>query len=144
VLAHVLLEQAAQRHDRPTPRLSPEALAVLRAYDFPGNVRELKNALEHAVILVERENIGPEHLPRALAIESAPGSAKAQPERPRSLAEMREIWLAPLEREYLRDLLGRTFGNVRDAAEMAGVNHVTLYRLLKKRGLVLGRAVRAQ
>jgi DNA-binding NtrC family response regulator len=48
---------------------------------------------------------------------------------------MREKWLAPLERRYLRELLDECGGNVRDAASVAGVNPVTLYRLLDKRGM---------
>jgi transcriptional regulator of acetoin/glycerol metabolism len=54
---------------------------------------------------------------------------------------MRERWLEPLERTYLIELLQETSGNVRKAAELAEVNHVTFYRLLKKHGISLGRSV---
>src|SRR5690606_26121712 len=53
LLANVFLEQAAAQHGKRTPRLGPAALARLAAYDYPGNVRELKNAIEHAVILCD-------------------------------------------------------------------------------------------
>src|SRR6185312_2701792 len=66
ILAQVFLQQAAERHGRPLGRLSREALALLDAYDFPGNMRELKNAMEHAVILASGEEIGVEHLPRSM------------------------------------------------------------------------------
>ena len=51
VLANVFLEQSAASHGKPAPRLGTSVLARLAAYDFPGNVRELKNTIEHAVIL---------------------------------------------------------------------------------------------
>jgi transcriptional regulator of acetoin/glycerol metabolism len=59
-----------------------------------------------------------------------------------TLDEARESWLAPLERRYLTDLLARHGGNVEIAAKAAGVNKVTLYRLLKRRGLQLARTVK--
>ncbi|MBX5484742.1 MAG: sigma 54-interacting transcriptional regulator, partial [Myxococcaceae bacterium] len=66
VLAHVFLQQAATRHGRPVSSLAPGALALLHAYDFPGNVRELKNAIEHAVIMAQGSEVRAEDLPRAL------------------------------------------------------------------------------
>lgn len=143
VLAHVFLEQAAERHGKPAPRIAPEAVALLERYDYPGNVRELKNAIEHAVIMCTGEAIGPAELPRPFRDAAAPA---AQPARPagkarRNLRELRETWLAPLEREYLIDLLESTGGNVRQAASEAGVNPVTFYRLLRKRGVQIKRSV---
>jgi two-component system response regulator GlrR len=52
---------------------------------------------------------------------------------------MREQWLAPLERQYLQDLLHRTHGQVTAAAKLAGVNRVTFYRLMERHGLRLAR-----
>ncbi|HEX7704197.1 MAG TPA: helix-turn-helix domain-containing protein, partial [Kofleriaceae bacterium] len=59
-----------------------------------------------------------------------------------TLDEAREKWLDPLERQYLTDLLAKHGGNVEVAAKAAGINKVTLYRLLKRRGLHLGRTVK--
>ena len=131
------------------------------AYQFPGNVRELKNAIEHAVILAgDRGEIRPEDLPRPMQADaprdgagaappaassdtgSAAAAAAGPPVRGRSLAELREAWLAPLEQRYLTELIAEHGGNVRRAAEAAGVNPVTFYRLLKRRGIVLERRAR--
>ncbi|MBK7583165.1 MAG: sigma-54-dependent Fis family transcriptional regulator [Myxococcales bacterium] len=144
ILSQVFLQQAASRHGKPTPRLSPAAQHLLQAYDFPGNVRELKNCIEHAVIMAGVEVL-PEHLPRSLA---PAGKQKAAPRRSgtrqQSLAELRESCLAPVEEKYLTELLASCAGNVRRAAKVAGVDTVTLYRLLKKRGLRLERRLQAQ
>ena len=131
VLAQVFASQAAERHGLVSPRVSNEALAVLSAYDFPGNVRELKNAMEHAVILAGGGEIRAEHLPRSMIGDKKPAKKKARP----TLKAMRDEWLAPLERRYLADLLTESHGRVREAAKIAGVDAVTMYRLLAKRGL---------
>jgi transcriptional regulator with GAF, ATPase, and Fis domain len=172
-IVHVFLKQAANRHSKDVRTFSTEAMAMLLAYDYPGNVRELKNIVEHAVIMTSEPAIAPHDLPQMVldhasrpprapdgsdrgpepafvaeriepygpASSSVP-PALAPPARTPSagatLAEMRERWLAPLERSYLQDVLRASNGNVRRAAEVAGVNTVTMYRLLEKRGM--GRA----
>ncbi len=140
VLANVFLEQGARLHDKRAPRIGAAAMTLLDAYDYPGNVRELKNAVEHAVILCTSNEIEPEHLPRALRGRSAAAPEIARKAR-KPLKEMREEWWAPLERRYLVEVLRDNDGNVRRAAEVAGINHVTLYRLLKRHGIVIERAV---
>jgi two-component system response regulator AtoC len=135
VLAHVFLKQAAQRHDKRVLRISESALALLRAYDYPGNVRELKNAIEHAVILARGDVIGADELPRTLNDGPRPArAAKVESELP-TIRELREQALAPIERRYLEQLLARHGGNLTSAAEHAGIDRVTFYRLLKKRGV---------
>jgi DNA-binding NtrC family response regulator len=138
-LANVFLEQAAASHGKPAPRLGPAVLSRLAAYDFPGNVRELKNTIEHAVILCTGGELSVADLPRPLQA-GAPAAKLKAPAQP-TLEEAREMWLAPLERQYLTELLARHDGNVKSAARAAGINTVTLYRLLKRRGLHLGRTV---
>lgn len=146
VLANVFLQQTAERIDRAPPRLSSAALAVLMGHDFPGNVRELRNAIEHAVIMASGDELGVDDLPRAMVVEAGASTPKAvlQPRadpETSSLKALRESWLAPLETRYLTDLLRECDGNVAVAARRAGINTVTMYRLLKKRGLRLSRTV---
>jgi len=70
-LAHVLLEKACKRLNRPVMRFAPDALARIRAYSWPGNVRELENVIERAVILTENEEIEPDLLSIAAETEEA-------------------------------------------------------------------------
>jgi len=139
VLANVFREMASEKLEKHVARFAPDALAALSAYDFPGNVRELKNAIEHAVILAEGDAIEARHLPRSIA-SPTPRARKKPPPRP-TLAEMRESWLAPLEARWLAELLADARGSVREAAKRAGVDAVTLYRLLRRRGVAFGRGV---
>ncbi len=142
-LANVFLEQSASVHGKPAPKLGTAVLARLSAYDFPGNMRELKNTIEHAVILCTGDELQPEDLPKPLQTATT-APAKPAKEKQQTLADARERWLEPLERQYLTELLAKHGGNVKVAARAAGINTVTLYRLLKRRGLQLGRTVRAQ
>jgi DNA-binding NtrC family response regulator len=148
VLAHVFVQQSAERHDKtPPPRISRQAMARITAYDYPGNVRELKNAIEHAVIMCAGDTIEAADLPESFLVDQVAGEpATDTTDEPavsteRTLREQREAWLAPLERRYLSDLLEECDGNVREAARRAGINPVTMYRLLKKRGLEIRREV---
>jgi len=138
VLAHVFREQACERHEKAVSRISEGALAALQSYAWPGNVRELKNAIEHAVILAAQDVIDVEHLPPTLA---QPAPAPKKKPAVKSLAQLRDEWLAPFEQRYLTELLADSRGSVRRAAEKAQVDAVTLYRLLKKRQVRFGRAL---
>jgi transcriptional regulator with GAF, ATPase, and Fis domain len=140
VLAHVFRERACERHDKVVRRITGAALATLRAYDFPGNVRELRNALEHAVILADGDTIDVVHLPRSMRGDAAARKPRATKKKEKTLAALREEWIAPLERRYLAELLEAQRGSVRAAAKIADVDAVTMYRLLRKRGVAFGRA----
>ena len=102
VMAGAFVEQTAARHGRKAPRISPAAMARLAAYDYPGNVRELRNAIEHAVILCTGDELAPADLPRPFQAGAAPARATKPAAKP-SLRALREQWLAPLERRYLVD-----------------------------------------
>jgi len=137
-LSRILLKQAVQRHGKTVARISPAALALVEAHDFPGNMRELEHVIEHAVIMCTGSEIQPEDLPGALRSVATP---LTEPDHRPGLKELRDQWLAPLEREYLINLLHECEGNVVRAAGLAGVNKVTLYRLLKKHDLRITRDI---
>lgn len=63
LLAQVFLEKACKEEQRPNCRFEPKALAILKRYDWPGNIRELRNAISRAVILSQDGKITPECLP---------------------------------------------------------------------------------
>ncbi len=135
ILVRVFLDQANRKHGRAVSRVTEGAMALLVDYRYPGNLRELRNVIERAVILAPGDEIGVAELPRALTRGAPPEPAV----RARGLEAMREEWLAPLERGYLEDLLRATKGHVRDAARRSGLSPATFYRLLRRRGLVSAR-----
>jgi DNA-binding NtrC family response regulator len=142
VLAAVFVQQAAQKHRRRVSGIAPAAMALLRAYDYPGNVRELRNLVEHAVIMSESEELQPGDLPETVQHPRTRAPAAAAPAKKQTLRALREKWLAPEERRYLTELLEACAGNVREASRRAGVTPVTFYRLMARRGVKLTRSPR--
>ncbi|SEL66223.1 two-component system, NtrC family, response regulator GlrR [Stigmatella aurantiaca] len=145
LLAQLFLERAAAHNGMRVPRLSPEALQLLRDYTWPGNVRELLNVMEAAVLLAASEELRAEHLrhlvqpsPRA----TPPGMEEASPGAVSPRASETEAPLPTLreardafERDYLMEALRRSGGNVSAAARMAGRNRTDFYELLRRHGL---------
>jgi NtrC-family two-component system response regulator AlgB len=109
---------------------SDEALACIRAYPWPGNLRELRNAIERAVIMAKGSRIGPEDLPGELRGQAAPGAnGNGTPLEVGSLVSIEK-----LEEAHLRKVLART-ANLAAAADVLGIDQTTLYRKRKKIGL---------
>jgi len=110
--------------------LSPEAVACIRAYHWPGNLRELRNAIERAVIMASHEKILPEDFPSELRGQSP--VALVDGENAPQIGSL--ISLEKLEEAHLRKVLERT-PSLTEAAEILGIDQATLYRKRKKIGL---------
>jgi two-component system response regulator AtoC len=112
------------------PSISPRAWAALADYDFPGNVRELAHAVEHAVVLAGGREIDLEHLPRDIA-GAAPPAGEPRPEAVRPLADAAQEF----EREYLRRALTLTGGKRIQAAKLLGISRRNLWAKLRAHAL---------
>jgi len=122
-LVTAFLRQLNARYGRDVRAVAPDAMAALLAYDFPGNVRELENALERAYALGAAGEIGLADLPALGAGPGAPGP----PGMARSLAEV--------ERELIRRALEAHGRSREQAARALGISPRTLYRRMKEHGL---------
>jgi two-component system response regulator AtoC len=120
-LAEQFVRQFAARSGRAGLHLSREALALLMNYDFPGNVRELRNIIEHAVLATNREVIEPEQLPDYF--RSAARLMQSRTHKP-SLAELESV--------YIREVLEYTRGNKTRAAEILGISRKNLYEKMRR------------
>jgi len=165
LLASYFLERASARAGRTGLAFSPEAMLLLERYDYPGNVRELENAVEHAVAVSEGAWITPVDLPHAISaprllptgerLHAGPGdpsdgweSGRLGPESERTgmarpdvgasgaAVDPRESWsLAEVEKEHIRRVLARHRGNSTAAARQLGISRTTLWRKLRQYGL---------
>jgi DNA-binding NtrC family response regulator len=121
-LARRLLSQLAETHRGPARSLAADALAALDRYPFPGNVRELRNLLE-----------------RALVASSAPEiSLEALPAHVRQAAHSRDrhkMTLEELERAYIAEILDYTRGKKSKAAAILGISRKNLLEKRKRYGL---------
>ena len=146
-LARGLISEACQRMGRAQePELSPEVLALLQQYPWPGNIRELRNAIERAVLLCTGERLELPHLPAekmsshfaarrtAHAAAAPPGLAPLPPPpglrgAPLLPLELREQ-LAQAERQRIVEALSRCAGNQTEAAQALGISRRTLVKRL--------------
>jgi NtrC-family two-component system response regulator AlgB len=122
-LAQGFVERYAASHRLPPKGLSPTALALMREYRWPGNIREMQNVIERAVILCPNERIGPEYLAISRAGSATPA---AVPGAPFSLEE--------LERLHIEGVLARS-ETLEAAARTLGIDSSTLYRKRKSYGI---------
>ncbi len=141
VLAAHFLGRFATEMNLEPPKLSAESRAALVAYGFPGNVRELKNIVERAVIDCGGEWIHPEHLclpgRRGRVMEGGAGSEGGMKESGvMKRVEMAELPLnlAAAEEVLIQRALQQTGGNIADAARLLGVHRTRIYRKLSMDG----------
>jgi two-component system nitrogen regulation response regulator NtrX len=136
LIDHFVARFATERRV-PTPQVTEDAIGVLQAFDWPGNVRQLRNIVERTIILAPGDRIGQieiDMLPAEILSDQArlaPGEA-AKSIMGTPLREARETF----EREYLRVQIRRFSGNISRTASFIGMERSALHRKLKTLGLV--------
>ena len=146
-LARYLLKQLALRECLPIHQLTPEAVERLEAYEWPGNVRQLENVLERAVLFSQDDPLDEDVILEVLSDqpESEPmaderdvrGEAALVPPAVSGLPRRDQAWptLAQMEREHIQRTLERTRYNQSAAAKLLGVERHLLRRKMKKYGI---------
>jgi DNA-binding NtrC family response regulator len=128
LLAQTFLNQLREDTGRPIAGFTDEALASLEAYPWPGNIRELQNVVERAVLLGKGDRIGSADLPREIAGATV---VRASHSGHRTLKEALE---GP-ERQIILEVLEAHAWNRNATADALGVNRTTLYKKMKRLGL---------
>ena len=105
----------------PQSESSSEVISLLKAYQWPGNIRELKNVLERALLLSRGSPISTGHFP---GLDMSAGAIQATGEEVKDLDQV--------EMEHIRSVIERSGGDVTQAAETLGLSRATLYRKLKR------------
>lgn len=143
-LLNHFLRTFAERTGAEVKTFSAEALHLLLAYPFPGNIRELRNIVEYCINICQEPHIEVESLPKYLFSRIAPPAVAAseQPETappPPAPPETGKNWLT-IEKELVINVLTKTRGNRSKAADILGWGRTTLWRKLKLHGLMAARA----
>ena len=120
-LADWFLKTYAVKHGRKLTGIAPGALALLKEYEFPGNVRELANTVERAVIVSVGKRLEESDLP---ATVRAAVLLQQRRSRPRTLAE--------IEAAYIAEVLSATSGNKTAAARILGISRKNLYEKIAR------------
>jgi two-component system nitrogen regulation response regulator NtrX len=134
LVQHFIAHYASERRV-PTPEIAPDAMVALQSYDWPGNVRQLRNVVERTIILAPGDRIGRidlDLLPaEVLGDQGDIGSAGSTAIMGSPLREARETF----EREYLRVQIRRFSGNISRTASFIGMERSALHRKLKLLGI---------
>ncbi len=115
------LQKYAKKENKKITGFSKEAMEILLSYGFPGNVRELENIIERAVILEKASTIQPENLPQTIKLFEV---ETISPNRVKTIDE--------LNRDYAERILDYVDNNRSKAAELLGISRTSLWRILKK------------
>ncbi|MGD2124025.1 MAG: sigma 54-interacting transcriptional regulator [Gemmatimonadota bacterium] len=121
VLVDHFMKKFRRKTRKSIRRVAPDALAAFRRYAFPGNVRELENAIEHAFVMCHDEEIRVEHLPVVITRHSAATNGVTPKKH--------------TEKEVILEALRRNQGNRSKAARELGIHRTTLWRKAKMYGL---------
>jgi two-component system nitrogen regulation response regulator NtrX len=134
LVEHFMAHYAAERRV-PTPEIAPDAMVALQSYDWPGNVRQLRNVVERTIILAPGDRIGRidlDLLPaEVLGDQGDLGNGGGGAIMGAPLREARETF----EREYLRVQIRRFSGNISRTASFIGMERSALHRKLKLLGI---------
>lgn len=129
-IAAAILTELAERNKKQIEGFTPRAKQALLMYDYPGNIRELKNILEKAVVMTKDRFVDADALPAKLL--------KQKNEAPSTIDLFEpdyESYKTAAERAYLVKLLERAQGSVTEAARMSGLHRTHIYNLMKKHDL---------
>jgi transcriptional regulator with PAS, ATPase and Fis domain len=126
LLCDHFIERFNARYNKSIKGIAQEAMEAILAHDFPGNIRELENLIEHAFVFCKSDSVEVQHLPAAMrsASEGAPGDVLSRIDN-----------FDELERMYITAVLKEVNGNKERAAQKLGIHKATLFRRLKKLGM---------
>ncbi len=131
LLAYHFLQRAKAKVNKHVSGIETEALNLLMQYHWPGNLRELENVIERAVVLTETDAIRVEDLPLVLRGDTPTRRLSVAPGR-EGLHALKQRMLDQIEREAIIQYLKQHNGNITRAAQAAGISRRTFHRLLIK------------
>ena len=114
--------------------ISPDAMDFLQSYNWPGNIRELKNMVERLSILASNNRIEVSDIPSSI-VKGAGSNTSSSYVTALPFKDAKNKWLRSFEQKYLEQILEKHKGNITKAAEASGVNRKTFQRLIIKYGL---------
>jgi len=131
----LLIDHFFKKHGKSEklPRLSKAAEQLLLDYDYPGNVRQLENIVQRAVVLCKGEMIEAQHLPEELQAAGIYNSAN--PQAPTTFQERKQRVIEKFERDELSRLLTQTGGRLRESARIAGMDVKNFSEKLQRYGI---------
>ena len=130
LLVNHYVQHFAQQMEKDAPKVAEDTQQALMGHDWPGNVRQLMNAVQNMVVVVEGDTLEPRHLPPDLGLSAASGRDTGG-----SVGATAGMSLDQIEKHAIREALRVNNGNRELTAKMLNIGERTLYRKLKEYGL---------
>lgn len=134
ILARYFLAKICEETGKRVDNFSQEAIDILQRYSLPGNVRELQNIIERAVLLGKGDTIRSADFPKDVCSRPGTTTVNTHREAPQSGFTLKEALEGP-ERQIILDVLNGNNWNRNETAEVLGINRTTLYKKMKRLGL---------
>ncbi|MCJ7507281.1 MAG: sigma 54-interacting transcriptional regulator [candidate division Zixibacteria bacterium] len=131
-LAGFFVSKFSKREGKKIKAIDREVINALHRYGFPGNVRELENIMERAVILAKGDTIMPEDLPKTVLESSSYEMIIKTPQNYAELKAKKRKMIEELEKDFVKHILSKHNHNIPQAAREAKMHRVELHRLVKK------------
>jgi transcriptional regulator with PAS, ATPase and Fis domain len=135
LLVRIFLEKYCSKQGCCVPELSPEVLKLLEEYSWPGNVRQLQNAIHHTVNTTEGNTILPEDLPRYILSEVGLDASRTKPVQCGNLVS-NTLSLKEIEKATIEAALRLRSNSIDAAAESVGLSRSTFYRKIKEYNII--------
>jgi DNA-binding NtrC family response regulator len=134
LIADYFVRRMARQYEKPIEGITPEALKILSAYRWPGNIRQLKNVIARSVILSRDTLLGVDELPRDIVGDV---TREEQPERVCLISSLPPdgVTLREMEIDLIRRTIDQCEGNKSLAARQLGISRKTLYEKIQRYGL---------
>ncbi len=134
-LVDVFLQRLNKTHLKDIHGIQDNALKALQSYSWPGNIRELENLLERAYILESSKILTRGSFPKEIANYPEASIASVNADHTLKLSQTRQMAIEVVESNYLKELLSKTKGSIKKAAEIADVTPRQLHKLISKYGI---------
>jgi DNA-binding NtrC family response regulator len=131
LLARHFLRRYIRESDKSVSAISDKAMQLLCAYGWPGNIRQLENAVEQAVALSNQPVLTPDNFPREIR-ENGDAELSHQPSQERQFLFPDTPTLEEVKKRYVLHILNRNQGNVSRTARVLNVDRRSLYRMLAR------------
>jgi two-component system response regulator HydG len=126
ILAEHFLQEAVDETGSQVKGFTDAAMNILKGYEWPGNIRQLRNAVRTMVVMCDRTQIDVQDLPPEISQRRQLPGPSASP------ASLAGVSLNEIEKKAILDTLAKTQGNREQAAKILGIGERTLYRKIKE------------
>jgi len=134
VLTEVFLNRLNRFHLKDIVDVHPQVMEAFKRYSWPGNIRELENLVERAYILETSSMLTPESFPSELFASGTAGT-RIHLDTSLTLAEVRQRAVEGVERRYLKEMLAKYHGRIKETAAAAGISERQLHKHMSRYGI---------